>query len=529
MGECNGNTELIRRQVQLILDSPGFAGSHRLSDFLRFVCDAALNGRQEVDQIEIASAVLGRAEGFNPVEDASVRKLATAARQRLDQYYSTTGKLDPVILQLPQRSYLPRFRLRDGSAAGFDQPAENGTSAGRRRLGLRIGVAALLLGAIGLAAYGWYHRAGTQTAPGRFTIVARKGNINLGRKDAPPQSLLLGATVRTTDQVIARMVFSPKAESDQAGILIYDDVDNYVKFGRILQRYNNLHFTTEIRDIQRTGPNTYTVDPEGQTGAPVWLAIRRNGDEFRAFVSPDGRAWRRTGEAVHAQLSAAKARFAIYAFREIDSHDPPVATFDHLSAGPAVASWGDEVPALSGLDGWSEVNECKSEVTATPQPNLLTIAFADGASRCRWHLLSTAPAGDWSLGTVIDNVGWARTFAGVIVKGSRRTLYLLRNALDGGSLIGTTNQERLFARPDFPGSPPIVLRVFCHQGIVRAEAGTDWDTLAALPLHFDIRELGSGVRIGPTGGRGQLQGDLPLAPIGFRFAGMEVLSLAPYR
>lgn len=82
--------EQFREEVNRLLASPEFTSSRQLQDFLRFASEKALAGERHLDQSEIAEAVLGRTESFNPIEDSSVRKTASLARKRLQQYYQLT-------------------------------------------------------------------------------------------------------------------------------------------------------------------------------------------------------------------------------------------------------------------------------------------------------------------------------------------------------------------------------------------------------------------------------------------------------
>ena len=316
-------------QLERILGHSLFASTHRLSDFLRYVCQAALDGRTEIDQKEIAHSVLGRDDSFDPGEDAYVRKIATTVRQRLRQYYAGAGRADPLLILVPQGSYLPHFETVAPPAAAVPPP-------NHFRLAALLVLALIFLGVLVILLT---RQARPVSVPGQFTLLARRGSILTTRNDAPAGSILLGPPVSTTDQLVVRMVFTPLAELDQAGVMIFDDADNYVVLSRQLQQRNYLHFAAERRGAFSRAPETFIEDPRAQTGEPVWLAIRRNGDEFRAFSSADGDTWRPLGSLVHANLRPGQAHVALFALRELDKDPPPTAVFDRLGIGPPLATW----------------------------------------------------------------------------------------------------------------------------------------------------------------------------------------------
>src|SRR3954447_19316700 len=107
-----------RAALQKVLNSDLFSGSRRLGDFCTYSAEAAIEGRTELNQYEIAEKVLGRAGDFNPWDDAAVRKLATQLRHKLDEYYAGPGASDRVIVSLPRRSYVLRFRKREEEPTG---------------------------------------------------------------------------------------------------------------------------------------------------------------------------------------------------------------------------------------------------------------------------------------------------------------------------------------------------------------------------------------------------------------------------
>ncbi len=125
---------LFREQLARILASPDFSSSRHLSEFLSYAGDCALRGRTHLDQVEIAARVLGRTD-FNPVEDATVRKLATHVRQRLEHYYAGAGEKDEVAWSCPCD---PTFRDSNGSSGrpplSWRRDSGRGATRSRRAL-----------------------------------------------------------------------------------------------------------------------------------------------------------------------------------------------------------------------------------------------------------------------------------------------------------------------------------------------------------------------------------------------------------
>ncbi len=100
----------MRGQLDRILASAPFADADRASRFLRFVVEAALEGRSsEVKESVIGVEVLGRSPSFDPKTDPIVRVEAGRLRGRLGMYYQNEGKTDPVLVSLPKGGYLPQF------------------------------------------------------------------------------------------------------------------------------------------------------------------------------------------------------------------------------------------------------------------------------------------------------------------------------------------------------------------------------------------------------------------------------------
>jgi tetratricopeptide (TPR) repeat protein len=139
-----------------ILATPAFVRSPRVADFLRYVVEQRLAGREDgPKEIEIGTQVFGRPPGYDPRVDPVVRVQARFLRFKLHEYYETMGKADPVRIDLPKGSYHPVFTAAAGSNGRTVQtvmvrPLTQQRSAPRVSIGWLI--SAVLLGGILAAA-----------------------------------------------------------------------------------------------------------------------------------------------------------------------------------------------------------------------------------------------------------------------------------------------------------------------------------------------------------------------------------------
>lgn len=105
--------EEIRAHLQKIIKSRTLGRSERLGRFLRFVVDAALDGRAEcLKEYTVGVEVFGRGADFDPRIDSAVRVDARRLRAKLDEYYAGEGSDDPVMIELPKGGYVPVFNRR---------------------------------------------------------------------------------------------------------------------------------------------------------------------------------------------------------------------------------------------------------------------------------------------------------------------------------------------------------------------------------------------------------------------------------
>src|SRR5438477_3655778 len=115
----------IRAALDRILASHAFVGSRRPGNFLKYVVEETLEGREErIKEYSIATDVFGRDQSFDPRMDPIVRVEATKLRSRLASYYEQEGQPDAIRIDLPKRGYVPAFGFQatEGWASAATSP-----------------------------------------------------------------------------------------------------------------------------------------------------------------------------------------------------------------------------------------------------------------------------------------------------------------------------------------------------------------------------------------------------------------------
>jgi adenylate cyclase len=101
-------------QLDRILSSAAFKAPEKQRDFLRFVVNEKIAGREsQLKGYTIALAIYGRPDGFDPQVDPIVRVEAGRLRRALEHYYLTDGECDPLRITIPKGRYVPSFEPND--------------------------------------------------------------------------------------------------------------------------------------------------------------------------------------------------------------------------------------------------------------------------------------------------------------------------------------------------------------------------------------------------------------------------------
>lgn len=115
----------VRRELERILSSRVFRGSHRCQAFLQYVVARTLEGDSKcLKERTLAVDVFGRDATEDLSDDSIVRVGAREVRKRLAQYYMDQGANDLLRIELPAGSYIPTFQRHLPAAAVTDVETE---------------------------------------------------------------------------------------------------------------------------------------------------------------------------------------------------------------------------------------------------------------------------------------------------------------------------------------------------------------------------------------------------------------------
>jgi hypothetical protein len=105
--------DALRGVVQRVTGSVSFQRSPRLRELFLYICDRAIENKpEELREQKIGCSVFGRKPDYNPGEDNIVRVEIRQLRKRLEEFFSTEGKDEPMVIVIPKGAYVPVFEAR---------------------------------------------------------------------------------------------------------------------------------------------------------------------------------------------------------------------------------------------------------------------------------------------------------------------------------------------------------------------------------------------------------------------------------
>lgn len=137
--------EDIRNELARIIESSLFVQSDRLGRFLRFTVETTLEGKgATLKEYLIGTVVYDRKSDYHPGEDSIVRSEARRLRRKLQEYYQSIGKNDPVFIYYRPGSYVPVFKNGNGQSAKNPSCVPAWNSGLTKGQGIRLAVMPLV-------------------------------------------------------------------------------------------------------------------------------------------------------------------------------------------------------------------------------------------------------------------------------------------------------------------------------------------------------------------------------------------------
>ena len=222
-GLSTPSTESIRQELARVLSSKPFATAARSSRFLSYAIEKTLAGERDgIKELVLGIEVFDRAADFDPKADTIVRVEAGKLRKRLQDYYDSDGIGDPLRIEIPKGSYVPRFQVRG------EEPAAP-------------------LSPVPVRSARWWWKSAAAGLIAVFTFIALAIYWNRGAQPAEPSVA-----------VLPFLSFSSDADNEYfADGLTEDLTDALTRLGgmRVASRTSAFFFKGKRPDIQEAGAN----------------------------------------------------------------------------------------------------------------------------------------------------------------------------------------------------------------------------------------------------------------------------------
>lgn len=102
-----------RTLVERVCSSPQFRKAPRMRELFQYLADRSISAPGvEISEYEIAAAVFGRREGFDPSESNIVRVGVRQLRSKLKEYFDEFGAEERWVVEFPKGGYELRFAPR---------------------------------------------------------------------------------------------------------------------------------------------------------------------------------------------------------------------------------------------------------------------------------------------------------------------------------------------------------------------------------------------------------------------------------
>ncbi len=298
-----------------------------------------------------------------------------------------------------------------------------------------------------------------------------------------------------------------------AGLVIWEGPRRYVSLGRRFTSRNYITFGHEDDSYFGDLPAGEIDDSEAQSGAPLWLRLAKRGDTYSAWTSIDGSIWKPLGDPLTFRSPLKNPRFGIFAFNGRRESPSIAADFEFLGKGLVLPREPlEEAP-------WTFHSDCPEG------PDLFDgVRSGTGSERCNATWSRPVAKRTWSLTTRVDLLSNAGMAAGAYVQGDKGRVRIVRDYSVGPRISLIYDGVRLEPVPDFPGSPPVYLRLSLSNDRIAGEVSIDGREFHPVGTGVPLTGLGALKRYGIIASKYTRKEETPFPPLRVFFAREDLTS-----
>jgi hypothetical protein len=119
-----------------------------------------------------------------------------------------------------------------------------------------------------------------------------------------------------------------------------------------------------------------------------------------------------------------------------------------------------------------------------------------GKRPCTGEIARPVPRGDWTISTRLDFVPNNGLLSGLQVRGSKLRFRVVRWNMNGSTISAELVHKEQTHVPDYPGNPPVILRISCRHGMLTGSFSRDGVEFTELGLQVPVDSLGANPVIG---------------------------------
>jgi len=281
-----GLQDSVSAQLERMLSRPPLVSSPTLCRLLRFLVEETLAGRSaEINEYNLGVRIFHRSADFNPRIDPIVRVQTHYLRARLAQYYASAGAQDPMVIELPARTYVPRYPqpeplalpepIAPESIALPEPPSAEPRRTSRGAVAMASGVLLVAFAAVALLGDSGPPRVTRQVPDAVAQDLYTRGRYLLDRQTEPA----LRQSVECFRQSTGR---DPRFAAAFAGLA--DALDMLVQYGYMPPREG-------MEEARRAAQRALVLDPRLAEGYVALAAISEAYDwDFKKAESEYRRA-----------------------------------------------------------------------------------------------------------------------------------------------------------------------------------------------------------------------------------------------